>query len=264
MKDSIHLITIDPQRDFCEKGMALYVEGADEDTKRLTKSVRKNLRRLDMIHVTMDSHQSLHIAHPIMWVDKRGRRPDIYRNILHDEVVAREFTTTNPKWHDYAVYYTGELKKHGRYDLTIWPPHCIIGSPGHGFVPEFSQALIEWETETFNKVDIVAKGSNILTEHYSAVQADVPDDKDDTTKLNTALCDTLAKADLILITGQALSHCVANTITDVANYFGDDNIKKFVLLEDTSSNVPIAADKGRAFVKAMVARGMRVCKSTDW
>jgi len=74
----------------------------------------------------------------------------------------------------------------------------------------------------------------------------------------------LKEVDLIGISGEALSHCVANTITDIANNFGEDNIKKFVLIEDTCSNVGGFEKMGVDFVKNMTARGMQIMKSTDF
>ena len=96
------------------------------------------------------------------------------------------------------------------------------------------------------------------------MQADVPDDSDPTTKLNTLFIDVLSQADEIFITGEALSHCVANSINDVANNFGDDNIKKFILLADTTSSVPGFEKLGEDFVRDMKKRGMQVAKSTDF
>jgi hypothetical protein len=102
------------------------------------------------------------------------------------------------------------------------------------------------------------KGSNIFTEHYSAVVADVPDDTDPTTMLNTLFLDTVKTADRILLSGEALSHCLANTVTDIANNFGEENVKKFVLLRDTASNVTGCEALGENFLKDMAKRGMRV------
>lgn len=265
-----HLITIDPQNDFCtptgpggEKA-TLFVGGADQDMKRLAAFVGKNTKRLKDIHCTLDSHQSIHIAHPMFWTNSNGERPGPFSQITHADVKNGVWRPFNPGWQSHALHYTSELEKHGRYILMIWPPHCLIGTWGHSLVPAVAEAFIKWEQETFSKVDFVAKGSNILTEHYSAVQADVPDDNDTTTKLNTALIDTLVQADEILITGEALSHCVANSIRDIAANFGDDHIKKFVLLEDTSSSVTSCEKMGTDFVKEMVGRGMRLTTTKDW
>lgn len=269
-KRNITLICIDPQNDFCiangpggEKG-ALVVAGADADMSRLGPFITKNQKRLNEIHCTLDSHQYVHIAHPAFWVNSKGERPNPFTLITEDDVKNGVWRAYNPTWQGIAVNYVETLKKNGRYVLVIWPPHCLIGTWGHSIVPVVANALYEWEKNTFNRINFVAKGSNLFTEHYSGVQADVPDDQDTSTQLNTALIDALNEADEILITGEALSHCVCNTVTDVANQFGADQIQKFTLLEDTSSNVGTFEKLGQDFVKNMVKRGMKVTTTKDW
>lgn len=264
MKRNSHLITIDAQVDFCNSSGALYVKGADEDMKRLVKFIKKYGSNISEIHATVDSHQYIHIAHPIFWIDSKGNHPDPFTLIKKQDVENGVWSTTNPRWRQRGLEYVTKLENNGRYVLCIWPPHCLIGTKGHSLVPEIADALYSWEKDYFSHVDFVAKGSNLFTEHYSGVQADVPDDGDPTTKLNTALIDILAQADDIFITGEALSHCVANTIVDIANNFGDENIKKFTLLEDTCSNVPGFEKMGEDFVRNMKKRGMQVAKSTDF
>lgn len=266
----VHLLTIDPQNDFCikdgpggEQG-ALVVAGADADMNRLGAFITKNQTRLDEIHCTLDSHQVVHIAHPLFWVNNKGEHPNPFTMISNDDVKNGIWRSYNPRWQARALNYSNELAKNNRYPLIIWPVHCVIGSWGHSIVPVVQKALQAWETATFNRVNFVAKGSNLFTEHYSGVQADVPDDADPSTKLNTKLIDALTEADEILITGEALSHCVANTVTDIATKFGDDNVKKFTLLEDTASNVTGFDKLGQDFVKNMVKKGMKVTTTKDW
>lgn len=265
-----HLFIVDPQNDFCtpvgpggEKA-ALLVGGADADMKRLSGFINKNQSRISEIHCTLDSHQAIHIAHPTFWVDSKGNRPNPFTLITADDVKKGTWRAFNPRWQARAQAYVDTLAVNNRYVLCIWPLHCLIGTWGHSVVPEVASALYKWEQDTFNKVNFVAKGSNLFTEHYSGVQADVPDDTDPSTKLNTSLIDALTDADEILITGEALSHCVANSVTDVANKFGNDNIKKFTLLEDTSSNVTGFESLGQKFVKEMVSRGMQRTTTKDW
>jgi nicotinamidase/pyrazinamidase len=259
-----HLMLIDPQNDFCDKNGALFVPGADADMARLAPFIKKNQKRLTEIHCTIDSHQSVHIAHPIFWVNSKGERPKPFTLITDSDVRNGVWRAYNPRWQARAQQYVDTLAANKRYVLVIWPPHCLIGTWGHSIVPAVATELVNWEVDTFNKVNFVAKGSNLFTEHYSGVQADVPDDTDPSTKLNTGLIDALQDADEILITGEALSHCVANTITDIANNFGDDNIKKFVLLEDTCSNVPSFEQLGRDFVINMTKKGMKVTTTKDY
>ena len=269
MTRKVHLITIDPQNDFCiplgpggEKG-SLVVAGADQDMARLGKFISKNKGRIEQVHCTLDSHQYVHIAHPAFWVNSKGEHPNPFTMISEDDVKNGVWRAYNPKWQAKAQGYVTSLKTNARYVLVIWPPHCLIGTWGHSIVPSVANALYEWEQD-FNRVNFVAKGSNLFTEHYSAVQADVPDDDDASTKLNTALIDMLTEADEILITGEALSHCVANSIRDVAAQFGADQVQKFTLLEDTSSNVGGFEKMGQDFVKEMVKKGMKITRTTDW
>jgi nicotinamidase/pyrazinamidase len=259
-----HLLMIDPQVDFCDPKGALFVTGADKDMERLATFIAANQQRISEVHCTLDSHQVIHIAHPIFWVNSKGENPSPFTLITDVDVRNGTWRPFHPGLQSHAQHYVDTLKKNGRYVLCIWPPHCLIGSRGHSIVPSVSNALINWETKTTNRVNFITKGSNFLTEHYSGVMADVPDDSDRTTKLNTDLIDALLEADEILITGEALSHCVANTVNDIANNFGDDNIKKFNLLVDTSSSVPGFEKLGTDFIKNMTQRGMRLTKTTEW
>ena len=261
---------IDPQNDFVvgtgpggEKG-ALVVGGADQDMARLADFITKNKKRLDEIHTTLDSHQSVHIAHPIMWVNSKGEHPNPFTAITSKDVKTGVWGASYTPFQKRQQAYVDALEKNGRYVLVIWPPHCLIGSWGAAIVPAVHAALMDWETSQFNRVNFVAKGSNFFTEHYSGVQADVPDDNDPSTKLNVNLIDALTQADEILITGEALSHCVANTVRDVATQFGVDNIKKFTLLQDTTSNVGGFEKLGRDFVLEMAGKGMKLTDTKSW
>ena len=259
-----HLLIIDPQNDFCDKNGSLFVSGADMDSIRLSHMISRIINNIDEIHVALDSHRTVDIAHPIFWKNSDGKHPDPFTIISREDVENGKWITTNDKWMHRGIDYVRTLAINGRYPLCIWPPHCRIGTWGHCIVKPVSDAIIRWEEERFGVINFIAKGSNIFTEHYSAIKADVPDNMDPTTKINVALLDSLRSADNILISGQALSHCVANTVFDISNNFGEENIKKLILVEDTCSNVTGFENLGIDFVKNMVKRGMRVCKSSEY
>ena len=92
----------------------------------------------------------------------------------------------------------------------------------------------------------------------------MPDPSDPGTLLNSRLIRTLSDADVVIVAGEALSHCVANTVRDIASNFGADNIAKLVLLTDCSSSVGGFEQLGRDFVAEMSARGMQTARSTDY
>jgi nicotinamidase-related amidase len=272
------LLIIDPQVDFCDpqKG-TLVVPGADKDCERLATMIKRIGPRLNDIHVTLDTHHYFDIAHPSFWIGKDGKNPSPFTTITLESIkngtwrtsIAAFFDKRTMKAHgadrDGAVEYVEKLAANKRYDLMIWPPHCLIGSYGATVMPVVWDALHEFEVlHKTAFVDFVTKGSNFWTEHYSAVKAEVVDPEDPSTDLNTHLIETLQNVDLIGISGEALSHCVANTVRDIANNFGEENIKKFVLIEDTSSNVANCDALGDDFIREMKGRGMQIARSTDF
>lgn len=257
------LLIIDPQVDFCDPNGNLYVGGAEKDISRLATMIKRCKDQIDDIHCTLDMHHLIDIAHPIFWQNANGQHPNPFTIINLDDIQKGIWTTNNPAFLSRATEYVKALATGGRYPLCVWPLHCLIGSKGSNVVPELWNAFKEWE-QAFAMVDYVTKGSNFWTEHYSAVKAEVPDPEDPGTQLNVRLIETLQKADVIAISGQALSHCVANTIKDIADNFGEENIKKFVLLKDTSSSVQGFEQMGTDFISEMSARGMQVMNSTDF
>jgi len=289
---NIELLIIDPQNDFCteseivqiskngdtvERNGALYVPGANEDMIRLAEMIDRIGEKISDIHVTLDSHHFVDIAHPIFWITSDGKHPDPFTIITAQDVKNGVWRATNPAFQnrktmeaafpdnprDGVEEYVNSLEANGRYPLCIWPPHCLIGSWGYAVHSRLYESLKKWELQ-FAMVDYVTKGSNIWTEHYSAVQADVPDPQDPGTMLNMDLIRTLEKADIILLSGEARSHCLANTVRDIAANFGDESIKKMVLLKDATSDVPTFENFGDEFVKDLTSKGMQISTTEEF
>ncbi len=263
-----HLVIIDPQNDFCRVDGALSVPNAEKDMDRLALLIKRLKNKLYDIHVTMDSHHPFHVAHPIAWVGTDGKNPPIFTMISAQDVVSGKWRASNPVFQKAWTEYVRALERNGRYVLIIWPPHCLIGSPGHNIYPSVWEELSDWEvTHPGNIVDYITKGSNYSTEHYSAIQADVPDPSDPSTSLDmspSGIIANLPKADIIGLAGEALDFCMANTITDIANNFGEENIKKLVLLKDCTSSIYPGGEKETKFLTEMTARGMRVMNSDEF
>lgn len=292
----IHLLVIDPQNDFCDippalqpfdplvlamreaRGLpllndngevqrlapALPVPGAHNDMLRLAAMIDRLGDKLYDIHVTMDSHNPVDIAHPSWWRNAKGDAPAPFTLISAADVRNGVWLSRNPKLQAYSLKYVESLEANGRYVLIIWPEHCLIGSWGHNVHAAVAKSLNDWARRRLEVVNYVTKGSNALTEHYSAVQAEVPDSNDPSTMLNSRLIKTLGEADIILIAGEALSHCVASTVRDIADNFGEENIKKMILLTDCASSVATFEHLGTQFVEDMKRRGMQTALSTDF
>jgi nicotinamidase-related amidase len=262
----VHLLIIDPQHDFCHPDGALFVPGATEDmNERLPAMIRRLGAKLDDIHVTLDCHHTVDVAHPIMWKDANGKHPDPFTIITAADVENGVWTPMLPSMTRRFIAYSKGLENSGRYPLCVWPPHCLIGSLGNSIMPDLFKALVEWETQNFGMVDYVSKGSNIYTEHYSAVKAEVPDPDDPSTQVNTRFIKNLMEADVLAIAGEAGSHCLANTVRDIATEFGDDSyVQKMILLTDATSPVPSFEKLQDDFVAEMTGRGMQTSTTVDF
>lgn len=282
MKQNTQLIIIDPQYDFHDVpenhqafsvgkdngsisriAPALPVNGAWQDSLNLAAFIEKAGNQINSITVTLDSHQQYDISHPLFWRDANGKQPAPFTQIKHEDVMNGMMKPIDSKQAQYALDYTKALEDAGHYPLIIWPPHCLIGTPGHNVVQPVCSALLDWENRYIGRVSYMTKGHNPYTEHYGAFAAEVPHPADPTTKLSRPMIERFEQADLIFLTGQALSHCVAATVRQLADNFGNENIKKLVLLRNTTSPVAGFEKNGEDFIEEMKARGMRVVNTTD-
>ena len=273
---NVQLVIVDPQVDFCTPGMALPVAGADKDMERLALMIDRVGPKLNDIHVTLDSHRLVDISHPIWWKrvgDGQPPSPFTLLGLDGDRIVKLDPKTLAPTGEEYTTYMPSYLKRSReylkaiatgkRYLHCIWPPHCLIGTPGHNVHPALIPALQKWESN-FATVGHVTKGSNIWTEHFSAVKAEVPDPADPTTQINAGFIQTLETADMVLVAGEARSHCVACTVRDTVSSFTDPKYaEKLILLSDCMSDVPGFEALGEAFIKEMKSLGARVSTSVD-
>ena len=260
----LHLVIIDPQNDFCLPDGALTVPGAQGDMDRLARMVHRLKHKLADIHVTLDSHRRVDISHPVWFRDADGHPPAPFTVISAADLEAGTWVPTLPSTHARTLSYLRELERTGRYAHVVWPEHCLIGSHGHNVVEPLFDALQEWSAR-FALVDFVTKGSNPWTEHFSAVRAEVPDPSDPATQINAGLLTTLEEADLILLAGEASSHCLANTVRDIAAGFQDRRaIEKLVLLTDATSPVPGFEALADDFIRDLTAMGMKTATTTDF
>jgi nicotinamidase-related amidase len=254
----IHLLIIDPQNDFCDPKGSLSVSGADRDMGRLETMIRRLGPRLDDIHVTLDTHHFIDVAHPVFWVNSQGKNPAPFTIITADDVAQGVWTAASPAHRAWALEYTRKLEENKRYALCIWPPHCLIGSWGTQIYPPLFDALLDWEKANVGFIDYVTKGSNYLTEHYSALRADVPRPDDPGTQLNVGLIESLRDVDVLAIAGEALSHCVRFTTQDLIENFPDETVRKMVILEDAMTAVPGFEKEGKEFLDFAARKGIRI------
>ena len=273
------LLLIDPQNDFCDLPAtalgtpALPVAGADADMRRVADLIERGGAGLDDIVITLDSHHRVDIAHPTFWRTGDGGAVAPFTAITAAQVRAGAFVpaaavqcrqgggpadaTVLPR----VLAYLDALEAQGRYSLMVWPVHCEIGSWGHNVHSAVRAAYNQWEDRRLRQVLKVTKGDNPWTEHYSALQAEVPDADDAATWLNRSLLARLDAFDTIWIAGEASSHCVKATVEHLADHLPSllpsGRLEKLVLLTDGMSPVGGFEAQAADFMARMRERGAR-------
>jgi len=276
------LLLIDPQNDFCDlpttwqpvhpingQPMAptLPVAGAHADLQRLAAFIRRMGHQLDGITVTLDSHQRYDVAHPTFWRQGDGGEVAPFTPITAAQVRAGAFVPRDAGAVARVLAYLDALESQGRYTLMVWPVHCEIGSWGHGVHADVLAACGAWQAQHQRAVDNVFKGTNPWTEHYSAIEAEVPDADDPATALNTRLLHALGTADRLVIAGEAGSHCVRATTEHIVQHLPrllpGWNAGRIVLLTDCMSPVAGFETQQQDFLQAMRAQGAQLARSDE-
>lgn len=297
------LVIVDAQNTFCIPGFELFVRGqsgngAVHDNQKLCDFIYRNMNLITRIMPTMDTHQAMQIFHSIFLVDESGGHPSPFTLISHDDIkrgrwrfneaLSENIDRSHQFMNHYLLHYTEELKKTGKYELTIWPYHAMLGGIGHALVSSIEEAIFFHTIARFSQPHIHVKGDNPLTEHYSVLAPEVRSGADGkpielrTQSLfqNTAqpleIFSTLQLFDAIVIAGQAKSHCVAWTVSDLLDEVLRVNkslVERIYLLEDCTSPVVMPgiidyAQEANAAFKRFEGAGIHIVRSdqpvADW
>jgi nicotinamidase-related amidase len=286
-KNSICLLLIDVQNTFCLPDFELFVggksgKGAVEDNIRLCEFIYRNLGTITTIIPTLDTHTAMQIFHPIFWVNSSGEHPTPAATNITPEDIDKDIWKVNPGvafslgW-DYellkkhAYHYVKQLTQNGKYPLTVWPYHSMLGGIGHALVSAVEEAIFFHSIARSSQIQFEIKGNNPLTENYSVLRPEVSTSFDNRpiAEKNTRLIKQLLQYDTVIITGQAKSHCVAWTIDDLLTEIKQIDAslaKKIYLLEDCTSPVVVkgVVDHTQAAneaYKRFAAAGMNIVKS---
>jgi nicotinamidase-related amidase len=281
------LLAVDVQNTFCIPGFELFVagrsgSGAVDDNRRLCEFVYRNLGAITQIFPSLDTHHAMQVFHAIWLVDEDGNHPAPYTLVSADDVASGRWRVNVAVADalgldvDYAerhlAHYTRRLAEGGKYDLTIWPYHAMLGGIGHALVSAFEEAVFFHGIARQSRPVFQVKGDNPLTEHYSMLGPEVKEgpDGDRLATRNNELIARLLAFDAVVVAGQAKSHCVAWTIDDLLE---DDAVRELLaertyLLEDCTSPVVVPGvvdytDEADAAFERYKAAGMHVVRSTD-
>ncbi|MBL1178019.1 isochorismatase [Pantanalinema sp. GBBB05] len=295
-KDKVRLclMIIDAQNTFCIPDFELFVGGrsgmgAIEDNHRLCEFIYRNLGVITEIAPTMDTHTAMQIFHPMFWVNDAGENPAPMTMISLDQVQSGQWKV-NPAiayslakgnytgLQSFALHYVKRLSAEGKYPLTIWPYHSMLGGIGHALVSAVEEACFVHNIARHSQTNFEIKGGNPLTENYSVLRPEVLDDPAGRpiAQKNARFIQKLLEFDAVVIAGQAKSHCVAWTIEDLLIEIQAQDpqlARKVYLLEDCTSPVVVPGiidftDQADATFQRFADAGMHLVKSTtaiaDW
>jgi nicotinamidase-related amidase len=289
----IALLLVDVQNTFCIPDYELFVAGrsgmgAVEDNRRLCEFIYRNLGLLTNVTATMDTHHAMQIFHPLFLVNSAGEHPAPLSSISYEQVMhgdwkfnpalAPSLGVTPGYGQKQLEHYVESLKASGKYDLTIWPYHAMLGGTGHALVSAVEEALFFHTVARLSQTDYEIKGDNALTEHYSVLRPEVMDDPDGVQigKENKKFIRLLQKFQAVAIAGQAKSHCVSWTISDLLEEIKqvDANLaRKVYILEDCMSPVVVPgvvdySEQAEQSFATFAQAGMHLVRSTqpvaDW
>jgi nicotinamidase-related amidase len=288
-KTRICLLAIDVQNTFCIPDFELFVGGrsgmgAVEDNVRLCEFIYRNLSVITEVTLTMDTHTAMQIFHPVFWINDAGEHPEPMTTISFTDVQQGKWKV-NPaiayslaqgnytQLQSFALHYTKRLSEDGKYPLTIWPYHAMLGGIGHALVSAVEEACFFHAIARNSQTNFEIKGNNPLTENYSVLRPEVlQDDRGQPiAQKNSRLLEKLWTFDAVIIAGQAKSHCVAWTVDDLLAEIQTQDPKlaqKVYLLEDCCSPVVVPGvvdytDQANAAFQRFADAGMHVVKSTE-
>ncbi|QSQ13713.1 nicotinamidase [Myxococcus landrumensis] len=267
---------IDVQVGFCIPGASLFVPGAVEDTQRSLRWLYSHLGRLTELVFSLDTHRVFQIFHPAWWRDAEGNPPAPFTNISAAEVRSGRWRAT--RFPEESLEYCERLEAQGRYVLTVWPFHALLGGVSHALVPAFYEASAFHAIARDTATHFELKGEHPLTENYSVLSPEVTEVKGQRVgEFNTRLFERLMTFDRIYVFGQAKSHCVLSTLRDLREHIEKTDRSKMGrvhILVDTMSPVPAPpleplppsvdfprlADEG---IEELRRAGMKVVRTTD-
>jgi nicotinamidase-related amidase len=281
------LLAVDVQNTFCVPEFELFVAGrsgtgAVDDNRRLCEYLYRNLGAITQVFPSLDTHHAMQVFHAIWLIDEQGNHPAPYTLVSAEDVesgrwrmntaVAEALGIDAGYAERHLVHYTRRLAEGGKYDLTIWPYHAMLGGIGHALVSAVEEAIFFHGIARNSQPEFQVKGDNPLTEHYSMLGPEVTEgpDGDRLGGKNTELIERLLGFDAVVVAGQAKSHCMAWTIDDLLadEAAGERLAERTYLLEDCTSPVVVPGvvdytDEADAAFERYAAAGMHVVRSTD-
>ena len=251
-------------------GGTLYVGGRDgkgaiTNNKTITTWGYKYLPIITQWNLTLDTHHSFQIFLASMLRDGNGKPLAPFTLVTADMVEKGDVTIDEGVLPYIApgnrvqmrvwakrqlIHYCKELDRLGKDPLIIWTRHCQLGTPGHALVGVISEVADIHAYARHSPLRLKVKGEHTWSERYSAISEEVrtiwqKDAGGNNLPLPGANRDVdfmrlLTVNRMVVIFGQAGSHCDRATIDDIVDWVlaNDKSLaSKIYIAEDGMSPV---------------------------
>ncbi|MCK9154788.1 MAG: hypothetical protein M0P12_01600 [Paludibacteraceae bacterium] len=237
------LFTIDPQNDFVFENGMLPVPNAKQDMARIINFLNTRGQEIDDILISLDAHSCIHVGHPNFWEMKDGSEVNPF-TLVDAEMLKK----IKPRFCE--AYVKADIKKNG--PVMIWPEHCIKGDFGFCVYTPLMTAIDEWQIKHGKPVTFVEKGMDIRFEMHSAFSRGK----------NLDVLKFISTYDRVLVCGEALTHCVKQTVDDMVKFFGVLDKTQIIVFNDCTS--PIIGFDISDWIKEMKDKGVVFTESYNF
>jgi len=197
--------------------------------------------QFDEIIVSTDLHQVFDIGHSCFWINSKGKHPESFTAISHGDFISGKWYCASKEDNKNVEIYLKSLSFRNKEHM-IWPEHCVIGTNGSNIFEPVLTELNKWSKTNNKSINYITKGLFNLSEYHGIFgpAVEFPSFGKDA-MFNFDLQRFILNFDNIVVTGEAKSHCVGESIEQLISGYGteyqNDLCKKIKVLEDCMSNI---------------------------
>lgn len=177
-------LILNPQNDYCHPNGSLFSRTEKDFIDELSVLIQNNLKDIDGIVVSLDTHNVMDINHPCYWVDINNKKPEPFTQISKKEVKGRRYTVFMPNVPEsivlekqkMVVEYLTDLESIGKKH-EILPYRCVQGTWGCNIEQKLNDSLFSWSIQKGRDYILHRKGMYPHVQFFGSFEAEVPDPK---------------------------------------------------------------------------------------
>lgn len=195
---------------------------------------------------------------------RRGEHPRDYTAVTAEMIWHKEKNANGLWWpvldQDENFDYGQKLKEKRGTPIVTWPRHCTRFTPGQSIDQAVWACIVLHALLRRIEPLIFMKGLTRKSEYYGILGPEVIIAGDTNAQMNLPGLQLYTQFDIIIIDGQAGSHCVLRTVQQLFEYIMEkapDQISKLIVVKDGVSCIPGYETETEAAYIEMEKRGLR-------